>query len=425
MIRVENVTKVFGANPQSVLPLLEQGKTKTEIQSETGHVVGVKDASFKVEAGQVFAIMGLSGSGKSTLIRCLNRLVEPTSGKIFFEDPEKGELDVTAMNVEDLRMLRRHQMSMVFQHFALFPHRTVLSNTVYGLEIQGRDKQEREEIGLKMLGMVGLGEWAEAYPSELSGGMQQRVGLARGLATEAKLLLMDEPFSALDPLIRVQMQDELKKIQAELERTILFITHDLDEAMFIGNKIAIMEAGEIIQIGTPEEILVNPRTEYVARFVEQADPTGVITAGTIAIPFRGTAFEQVREAGELKYLARQAYPEIEYGLDRDGRLREVVSAERSLTVEPLESVLEGRSHTSHERRRDDTLLTCTNRTVLRKLLQGRTYSTLPIVVTDEDGCAEGIVDEMELIGAILEKRGVSEEEAEAGIEAPRGRSSTA
>lgn len=424
MIRVEGVTKIFGPDPQSVIPLLEEGKTKSEIQSETGHIVGVNNASFELKAGEVFAIMGLSGSGKSTLIRCVNRLIEPTSGKVFLTDPEKGDQEVTGMDTAQLRLLRRHQMSMVFQHFALFPHRTVLSNTVYGLEIQGRGQKEREEIGRKMLEMVGLAEWADAYPSELSGGMQQRVGLARGLATEAKVLLMDEPFSALDPLIRVQMQEELKKIQAELERTILFITHDLDEAMTIGDKIAIMEAGEIIQIGTPEDILVNPRTEYVARFVEQADPTSVITADTIAVRFSDDVFETVREAEGIKYLARRAYPEIQFGIDSDGRPSKVLASDKDLTLENLSSVLSRGQRHSEERRRDDTVLVCSWDTVLRQLLQGRTHSTMPIIVTDDEGRAEGVVDEIELINGILEKRGASEEREQEGREKTPGKQSS-
>jgi len=235
VIRAEGVTKIFGPDPDSVPPLLKQGKTKDEIQAKTGHVVGVNNASFQVGAGEVFVIMGLSGSGKSTLIRCVNRLIEPTYGKIILDDPEFGDQDIALMDEQTLRQMRSSRMSMVFQHFALFPHRTVLSNVVYGLEVQGRDKAEREELGQKYLKMVGLGGWGDHYPNELSGGMQQRVGLARAVATEAKILLMDEPFSALDPLIKVQMQDELIKIQRELDRTILFITHDLDEAMRIGD----------------------------------------------------------------------------------------------------------------------------------------------------------------------------------------------
>jgi glycine betaine/proline transport system ATP-binding protein len=402
---VEGITKVFGPDPDSILPLLRQGKSKSEIQAETGHVVGVHDASFSIRPNQIFAIMGLSGSGKSTMIRCVNRLIEPTAGRILLDDPESGERAIIAMRAAELRMLRRRDISMVFQHFALFPHRTVLSNVVYGLEIQGRDQSERAEVGQKVLDMVGLGEWGDAYPAELSGGMQQRVGLARALATDARILLMDEPFSALDPLIRVQMQQELKKLQSDLGRTILFITHDLDEAMHIGDRIAIMEGGEIVQIGTPEEILVNPRTEYVARFVEQADPTGVITAGTIALPLDSAHFEHLREANGVSYFARPGYQEMQFGIDAEGHLREVLDEDRAVETRPLAEALEQSLTAPPGRPRSDLVLTCAEDAVLRELLRGRVCSTLPTVVTDGAGRVKGIVDETELISGILEKRG--------------------
>ncbi|MCH8504233.1 MAG: betaine/proline/choline family ABC transporter ATP-binding protein [Ectothiorhodospiraceae bacterium] len=405
MIRAEGVSKIFGPQPASIMALLEQGKSKSEIQQETGHVVGVNNASFAIAPGEVFVIMGLSGSGKSTLIRCVNRIIEPTGGRILFKDPEAGELDVTTLDYEQLRMLRKQHMSMVFQHFALFPHRTVLSNATYGLEIQRRPDSARKRIGQEVLDMVGLGEWGQAYPSELSGGMQQRVGLARALATQARVLLMDEPFSALDPLIKVNMQQELKRIQQELQRTILFITHDLDEAMRIGDRIAIMEDGEIIQIGSPEEILVNPRTEYVARFVEHADPTGVITAGTIALPFTSSLVQRVGNRYGLQYFARRGYPRLRYGQDSTGRLKHVMTNERELPVQPLEQVIEARAADHLPERRDDLILTCPETTVLRQVLRGRLHSALPIVVTDRDGRIRGLVDDPELISGILEKRG--------------------
>ncbi len=405
LIRVEGITKIFGPDPASALPLLAAGKTKAEIQAETGHVVGVNNASFSIEPNQIFAIMGLSGSGKSTLIRCVNRLIEPTGGKILLTPPGEPEQDITAMNDAELRHMRRNQMSMVFQHFALFPHRTVLSNVIYGLEIKGRDRVESERVGQEVLEMVGLGQWGKSYPSELSGGMQQRVGLARALATEAKVLLMDEPFSALDPLIRVQMQQELKKLQSDLGRTILFITHDLDEAMHIGDRIAIMEGGDIVQIGTPEEILVNPRTEYVARFVEQADPTGVVTAGTIALPIDNPAIEKVREENGISYYSRQDYSEIAFGIDSEGKLHEVLVDGTPVMVDTLQSALDAREDGASGRARSDLLLTCPDTTVIRELLRGRTCSLLPIVITNGQGRVEGVVDETELINGILRKGG--------------------
>lgn len=422
MIRAEGVTKVFGKNEGSAIPLLEQGKTKDEIQAETGHIVGVKDANFELEPGEVFCIMGLSGSGKSTLIRCVNRLIDPTAGRIFFKDRENGEREITAMNDAELRELRKHDMSMVFQHFALFPHRTVLANTIYGLEIQHRNAEESQQVGRKVLDMVGLGGWEDAYPHELSGGMQQRVGLARALATEAKVLLMDEPFSALDPLIKVNMQRELTRIQKELDRTILFITHDLDEAMRIGNHIAIMDAGEVVQIGNPEDILVNPKTEYVANFVEHADPTGVLTAGTIVLPFDDTQFERVAENGELVYYVRRSHPEgFRFGIDRKRRLQAVVRPghHESVEIAPLVQIAEHAAEIARTGRRDDIALRCDAQTVLRTVLKGRSCSTVPTVVTDADGRLRGIIDEPELIHGILEKRGHREHaEATAADEKP-------
>ena len=408
MIRAEGVTKVFGPNPESVKSLLEQGKSKDEIQSETGHVVGVNNASFEVGAGEVFCIMGLSGSGKSTLIRCINRLIEPTFGKIILNDPEHGEMDIATMDGPTLRRVRSQHLSMVFQHFALFPHKTVLSNVVYGLEVQGRDKAEREELGKKYLEMVGLGGWENHYPDELSGGMQQRVGLARAVATEANILLMDEPFSALDPLIKVQMQDELIRIQQELGRTILFITHDLDEAMRIGDHIAIMDAGKIVQVGNPEEILVNPKTEYVAKFVEHADPTGVITAETVALPFSDRYFNRVGEEGGNQIWNRTGYTDVEFHVDANGHLAKMRCEGNDVALHELEEKV---TETGGEpERHTDAAVHCTTDTVLKRVLRGRAYSELPVIVQDAEGRLKGIIDEPELIHGILEKHGYAQDD---------------
>lgn len=409
MIRSEGITKIFGPDPGSVLPLLEQGKSKDEIGAETGHTVGINNASFELDPGEVFCIMGLSGSGKSTLIRCVNRIIEPTAGRIFFNDPESGgEREITAMGPEELRELRANHMSMVFQHFALFPHRTVIDNVIYGLEIRGQDKGEARKVGQEVLDMVGLSGWGHVYPAQLSGGMQQRVGLARALATKAKVLLMDEPFSALDPLIKVNMQQSLIDIQQELRRTILFITHDLDEAMRIGNRIAIMDAGEIVQIGTPEEILVNPRTEYVADFVEHADATNVITARTIARPFTEERFERVSEADGVSWYSDREQPELRFGIDKEGRLQGMRLNDNEVRIEMLDEAVA----TEHSgRQREDVALRCDGRVILRTVLKGRAYSGLPTVVTDDDERFIGIIDEPELIMGILEKRGQGERAA--------------
>lgn len=272
-IEVKDLTKIFGKNAKQAMKLLEKGQSKETILKETGCTVGVNRASFSVEPGEIFVIMGLSGSGKSTLIRLINRLIEPTQGSILIDGENLAKMDKTS-----LRKVRREKLSMVFQQFALFPHRTILQNAEYGLEIQNTPKDEREKRAKDALELVGLGNYIHQKPSQLSGGMQQRVGLARALANDPKVLLMDEAFSALDPLIRKDMQDQLLDLQATMQKTILFITHDLDEALRLGDRIAIMKDGVIVQIGTPEEILINPANAYVERFVEDVDRSKVLTA---------------------------------------------------------------------------------------------------------------------------------------------------
>lgn len=275
-ISVKNLTKIFGSNPKEGLKRLEKGEGKEKILAETGLTVGVNKASFDVKAGEFFVIMGLSGSGKSTLIRLVNRLIEPTAGEVLIDGK-----DITKMSKQDLIETRRKKLGMVFQKFALFPHRTVLTNVEYGLEIQGVSKDEREKQALKSIEAVGLKGYENSYPDELSGGMQQRVGLARALANDTDILLMDEAFSALDPLIRKEMQDELLNLQSQLNKTILFITHDLDEALKLGDRIAIMKHGKIVQIGTAEEILENPANEYVSNFVKDVDRSKVLLASNV------------------------------------------------------------------------------------------------------------------------------------------------
>ncbi|HWL13290.1 MAG TPA: glycine betaine/L-proline ABC transporter ATP-binding protein [Ureibacillus sp.] len=271
-IKVEHVTKVFGKHINSALKLVEQKKSKTEILKQTGATIGVYDASFSVNEGEIFVIMGLSGSGKSTLVRLLNHLIEPTSGSIYID----GE-NISQMNKQQLRTIRREKMSMVFQNFGLFPQRTVLANTEYGLEVRGIPKEERTKKAEAALENAGLLPYKDQFPSQLSGGMQQRVGLARALANDPDILLMDEAFSALDPLIRKDMQDELLDLQQKVRKTIIFITHDLNEALRIGDRIALMKDGKIIQIGTGEDILTNPANDYVRTFLEDVDRSKVLT----------------------------------------------------------------------------------------------------------------------------------------------------
>ena len=280
-VKVENLTKIFGKKQQQqvALQMVKEKKSKTDIVKETGATVGVYDVNFDVKEGEIFVIMGLSGSGKSTLIRLINRIIEPTSGDIYIDGQDIAKLDK-----EELREVRRHKMSMVFQNFGLFPHRTILENTEYGLEVRGVEKEERQQRAEKALENSGLLTFKDQYPDQLSGGMQQRVGLARALANDPEILLMDEAFSALDPLIRREMQDELIELQDKVKKTIIFITHDLNEALRIGDRIALMKDGQIMQIGTGEEILTNPANDYVREFVEDVDRSKVLTAQNIMVP---------------------------------------------------------------------------------------------------------------------------------------------
>jgi glycine betaine/proline transport system ATP-binding protein len=276
-LEVKNLYKVFGIKPKKAIKMLESGASKDTIFSQTGMTVGVQNASLKIKEGEIFVIMGLSGSGKSTLVRLLNRLIEPTLGQVLIDNE-----DITLLDKKSLRTVRRHKVSMVFQSFALLPHLTVLDNAAFGLELSGEPKDVRHEKAMKVLDQVGLETHATSYPDELSGGMQQRVGLARALANDPDILLMDEAFSALDPLIRTEMQDELLHLQQAHRRTIIFISHDLDEAMRIGDRIAIMQNGEVIQVGKPHEILQNPENDYVKSFFKGVDVSNVFNAGDIA-----------------------------------------------------------------------------------------------------------------------------------------------
>ena len=275
-IEINNVYKIFGCNPKSVLPQVKEGATKDEILENTGHTVGLDNVSLKIEEGETFVCMGLSGSGKSTLIRHLNRLIDPTDGEILIEGT-----NVMNLNKEQLIEFRRHKMSMVFQRFGLFPHKTVIQNVGYGLEMQGKAEEERNKISMEKINAVGLNGFENQYPAQLSGGMQQRVGLARALATDTDIMLMDEAFSALDPLIRSDMQKQLIDLQSELKKTIVFITHDLDESLRLGDHIGILNAGKLVQVGTPEEIIMSPADDYVKAFVKDVNRAKVIKAKII------------------------------------------------------------------------------------------------------------------------------------------------
>ncbi len=379
---VKNLYKVFGPNPDRAFEYINQGLGKDEVFEKTGLTIGVQNANFTVHTGEIFVVMGLSGSGKSTLVRMINRLIEPTSGQVFVEGK-----DVATMSREELIKLRRENMSMVFQSFALMPHMTVEENVSFGLEIAGYSEEERKRRSAKVLEQVGLKAYGRSYPSELSGGMQQRVGLARGLAGDPSLMLMDEAFSALDPLIRTEMQDELLKLQEEDPRTIMFISHDLDEAMRIGDRIAMMEGGRIVQVGTPEEILKNPADEYVRAFFRGVDPTNVLSAGDIV---RDNQVTIVYKEGESYRTALERLQsqdrDFGYVLDKQHRFKGVISADK------IRQALESETKTGDL---SDAFLsdvkTVTLDMPLQDMLPIITELDYPVPVVDENNVYQGAI----------------------------------
>ncbi|AOA01807.1 MULTISPECIES: quaternary amine ABC transporter ATP-binding protein [Carnobacterium] len=338
-IRVENLTKVFGKKSAKALAMLKDNKSKKEILKETGATIGVDNVSFSVEEGEIFVIMGLSGSGKSTLIRLLNRLIEPTSGDIFLDDQ-----DLVKMDKKTLRETRRKSMSMVFQNFGLFPNRTILQNAEYGLEIQRVEKEERALKANEALDLVGLNGYGDQYPDQLSGGMQQRVGLARALANNPDILLMDEAFSALDPLNRKDMQNQLLDLQSSVQKTIIFITHDLNEALRIGDRIMIMRDGAVVQSGTPEEILTTPENDYVEKFIEDVDRSKVLTAANVMIEPTTVSLEKSGPRVALKRMRDENLSSL-FVVNRHGELIGIVHANEVLAaIQEQKNSLEGIIH---------------------------------------------------------------------------------
>lgn len=322
-VKVEHLTKIFGKKQQQALAMIQENRDKNEIVAQTGATVGVYDASFEVEEGEIFVIMGLSGSGKSTMIRLLNRLIDPTSGEIYIDGK-----NIAQMDKEALREVRRHKINMVFQNFGLFPHRTILENTEYGLEVRGVPKVERQALAEQALENSGLLTFKDQYPNQLSGGMQQRVGLARALANDPEILLMDEAFSALDPLIRREMQDELLDLQSNVQKTIIFITNDLNEALRIGDRIALMKDGQIMQIGTGEEILTHPANQYVRDFVEDVDRSKVLTAQNIMVPALTTNIEVDGPNVALNRMRKEEVSML-LAVDRKRKLKGSLTAEKA------------------------------------------------------------------------------------------------
>lgn len=386
ILEVKHLSKIFGKRQKAALEMVKDGKSKSEIFKKTGATVGVYDASFEVKEGEIFVIMGLSGSGKSTLVRMLNHLIEPSTGSILL-----GGKDISTMSAEQLREVRRHDINMVFQSFALFPHKTILENTEFGLELRGVPKEKRQELAERALDNSGLLDFKDQYPDQLSGGMQQRVGLARALANSPKILLMDEAFSALDPLIRREMQDELLDLQDSMKQTIIFISHDLNEALRIGDRIALMKDGQIMQIGTGEEILTNPANDFVREFVEDVDRSKVLTAQNIMIKPLTTTIEL---DGPQVALNRMHNEEVSMLMATNRRRQLVGSLTADAAIEarkkglPLSEVI------------DRDVRTVSKDTVITDIMPLIYDSSAPIAVTDDDNRLLGVVIRGRVIEAL-------------------------
>ncbi|MFS0767047.1 MULTISPECIES: quaternary amine ABC transporter ATP-binding protein [Peribacillus] len=397
-VEVRNVSKIFGKSPKAATDLLKQGKTKKEILKETGQTVGVNNVNFEIYPGEIFVIMGLSGSGKSTLIRMFNRLIDPTLGEILIDDE-----DIVKMNAARLREVRQKKISMVFQNFALFPHKTILENAEFGLEIKKMDPAKRHENAMKALEAVGLKGYENQMPSQLSGGMQQRVGLARALASDTDILLMDEAFSALDPLIRKDMQDELIQIQDQYKKTIIFITHDLDEALRIGDRIALMKDGSVIQLGTPEQIMMNPANEFVEKFVEDVDLSKVLTASHVMIRPEKIAVDRGPRVA-LEIMRKQGYSSI-FVVDRKQKLLGAVTAEQARQAMSNNQSISEVMTTDIPTVKEDELL--------GNLMDVMATSSLPISVIDDQNRIKGILLRGAVIGALAgNKDSLNEMESE-------------
>ncbi|HHJ4980305.1 TPA: glycine betaine/L-proline ABC transporter ATP-binding protein [Streptococcus pyogenes] len=386
ILEVKHLSKIFGKKQKAALEMVKTGKNKSEIFKKTGATVGVYDASFEVKKGEIFVIMGLSGSGKSTLVRMLNRLIEPSAGSILLEGK-----DISTMSADQLREVRRHDINMVFQSFALFPHKTILENTEFGLELRGVPKEERQRLAEKALDNSGLLDFKDQYPNQLSGGMQQRVGLARALANSPKILLMDEAFSALDPLIRREMQDELLDLQDSVKQTIIFISHDLNEALRIGDRIALMKDGQIMQIGTGEEILTNPANDFVREFVEDVDRSKVLTAQNIMIKPLTTTVEL---DGPQVALNRMHNEEVSMLMATNRRRQLVGSLTADAAIEarkkglPLSEVI------------DRDVRTVSKDTIITDILPLIYDSSAPIAVTDDNNRLLGVIIRGRVIEAL-------------------------
>ncbi|MEW5421856.1 glycine betaine/L-proline ABC transporter ATP-binding protein [Amorphus sp. 3PC139-8] len=387
-ISIEHVYKIFGEDPQSVLERVKAGADKREILEETGHVIGIRDISLKIAPGETFVVMGLSGSGKSTLIRHINRLIDPTAGRILID----GD-DVLTLDEKQLRELRRHKISMVFQRFALLPHKTVLANVMYPLKVSGVADDKAKAAAMEQIETVGLAGYEERYPRHLSGGMQQRVGLARALATSADILLMDEAFSALDPLIRSDMQAQLKELQAKLQKTIVFITHDLDEALRLGDHIAILNDGELRQVGTGEDILLHPADDYVERFVRDVNRGRVVT---LASTLREATTLPASELSKARLATLLDGEGVESVVVVDGDNRPVAAVTEHLLYTEREAPESWWNSADNlptpETARDDQ--------VLSEVLSRYKQNATPLVIVDHNGAVVGKLSPSDALEAL-------------------------
>ena len=384
LIRVENLYKVFGNNPQSVMPLVREGRSKDDILAETGHTVGIRDISLEIEEGSIFVVMGLSGSGKSTLIRHFNRLIDPTEGAIYVDGT-----DVMSLSRTELEEFRRHEMSMVFQRFGLMPHRTVLENVAYGLTVQKVPRAVRMEKAREWVRTVGLEGYEDHYPAQLSGGEQQRVGLARALCTDPKILLMDEAFSALDPLIRSGMQDQLIELHDRLRKTIVFITHDLDEAIRLGDKIAILKDGMLSQVGRPEEILLDPADDYVEAFVRDVNRARVLSVD-VAMKPAGTPLTTnfIDEAREQMRARKEDYAFVFHDDEYKGVVtKDALEVARETSSGPV----------PHLHEITDQGPALRPGTVLQDALPVVLNSDYPVPVVSEDGKYQGALSKQDIV----------------------------
>ena len=388
-IQVSGLWKVFGNSPERALEPEHASKSRDDIQEELDLVIGLRELSFSVLRGQTFVVMGLSGSGKSTLARCLIRLIEATQGQIQFD----GE-DILSYSQEDLRQFRRDKIAMVFQNYALLPHRRVLDNVAYGLEVQGMDRDGRYRAAAEAIETVGLGGWEYYYPSEMSGGMQQRIGLARALAVDPEVLIMDEPFSGLDPLIRREMQDELVMLQGELQKTIIFITHDLDEALKLGDRIAIMRDGVIVQEGTPEEIVTRPANEYVSEFVQDVSRAKVIRAGSI-MREPDVVIHEGQDAGDALAAMRDKNAEAVYVVGDDHILKGILTQDQVAN-------LAGHGVEIVEVEQSDVLATTSPETFIEEIIPLAAQTERYIAVVDDEGRLLGEIHRRALLAGMVD-----------------------